>query len=153
MSEKVFVNMNFCDFKVYTGGTFDLFHDGHVELLWYCRLFAGASGQVIVALNTDEFVERYKGERPVLNYKQRATILKATSYVDVVIPNEGDEDSKPAILKARPDLIVIGMDWLEKDYCKQMGFTPQWLTDNKISLAYVPRTSGESTTSIKRRVV
>lgn len=144
--------------RVYTGGTFDLFHDGHVELLSWCRKLSGWNGgiiddnKVIVSLNTDDFVERYKGRAPVLNYKQRATILKATQFVDEVIPNTNGEDSKPAILKAKPDIIVIGMDWLEEDYCKQMNFDAQWLNDNNIALIYVPRTTGESTTSIKNRI-
>lgn len=136
--------------RVYTGGTFDLFHTGHVELLEYCRLFAGKDGQVIVSLNTDDFVERYKGKRPITTYKQREDVLLATKFVDKVIPNYGGEDSKPSILEIKPNIIVIGMDWLEKDYCKQMNFTPEWLSEHRISLAYVPRTRGVSTTTIKQ---
>lgn len=140
--------------RVYSGGTFDLFHDGHVELLSYCRMFAGwgSGNEVIIALNTDDFVKRYKGKTPVLNYQQRATILKATKFVDEVVPNEDGEDSRSTILKVRPNIIVIGMDWLEKDYCKQMNFTPEWLNDNEISLVFVPRTTGESTSHIKNRL-
>ena len=37
---------------VYTGGTFDLFHMGHVRLLAFCAEFAGPSGQVIVSPRT-----------------------------------------------------------------------------------------------------
>lgn len=136
---------------IYTGGTFNLFHEGHVELLEYCKLLAG-EGKVVVALNTDEFVSRFKGKAPTMTYSQRRTVLLATKYVDEVIPNYDGEDSKPAILDIKPDMVVVGMDWLEKDYCKQMSFTPKWLNDHNIALCYVPRTRGVSTTDIKERV-
>lgn len=137
--------------KVYSGGTFDLFHTGHVELLQYCREFAG-DGKVVVALNTDDFITEFKGKPPVMNYEERKDVLKACIYVDEVVPNEDGSDSRPTILEVNPDIIVIGMDWLEKDYCKQMDFTPEWLSEHRISLAYVPRTRGISTTQIKKRL-
>lgn len=136
---------------VYTGGTFDLFHTGHVELLEYCYSLADG-GEVIISLNTDEFVTKYKGKPPIMNYEEREDVLMATKYVNRVIPNVGGTDSKPAISMVKPDIIVIGMDWLERDYCKQMDFTPQWLSENNITLCYVPRTRGVSTTSTKIRV-
>ncbi len=40
---------------IYTGGTFDLFHSGHVNLLKRCREVAG-NGLVVVSLNTDDFI-------------------------------------------------------------------------------------------------
>lgn len=137
---------------VYTGGTFDLFHSGHTELLEYCRKLAGEDGRVVVGLNTDEFVYRYKGNTPWMNYQVRSDVLKACRYVDEVIPNKSGEDSKPTILQARANIVVIGMDWLEKDYCAQMQFTPEWLNEQKICLVYTPRTRGVSSSDIKQNV-
>ena len=45
---------------VYTGGTFDLFHTGHVELLEYCAMLGT---DVVVSLNTDDFIKSYKGDK------------------------------------------------------------------------------------------
>lgn len=137
--------------KVYTGGTFDLFHTGHVELLEYCHQLANG-GEVVVSLNTDDFIERYKGKPPVMNYAERKDVLLSTKYVTSVIPNYGGENSKLPTLEVKPDIIVVGMDWLEKDYCNQMTFTPAWLSDHKIALCYVPRTRGVSTSSTKLRI-
>jgi glycerol-3-phosphate cytidylyltransferase len=133
---------------VYTGGTFDLFHTGHVELLEYCAMLGT---DVVVSLNTDDFVKSYKESTPVMSYEERKDILLATRYVDEVVPNRGGCDSKPAILEVQPDIIVIGMDWLDKDYCGQMGFTSDWLSEHRIILCYVPRTRGVSTTELKKR--
>lgn len=133
---------------VYTGGTFDVFHAGHVDFLRKCSLL----GDVIVAVNTDDFVERYKGKRPVNTLGERIDVLGACRFVSGVIINEGDEDSTQTIMQVEPDYIAIGSDWLRKDYCKQMGFTPEWLEEHCISLVYFPRVRDLSSTQIKKRV-
>lgn len=133
---------------VYTGGTFDLFHAGHTRFLARCAEF----GSVVVALNTDEFIEQYKGKPPVLSYEDRREVLLACRYVERVIPNIGGVDSKPAILAVDPDLIVIGSDWARRDYYKQMGFTQDWLDQRGIGLSYIPYTEGISSTIIKERM-
>ena len=138
--------------RVYTGGTFDLFHVGHVRLLERCRELSGESGMVIVSLNTDEFIEEYKGKPPIISYQDRAEVLLSCRYVDKVIPNFGNEDSKPAIIEASPDIIAIGSDWARKDYYKQMQFTQDWLDKLNISLIYIPYTQGISSTDIKTRL-
>lgn len=134
--------------RVYTGGTFDLFHSGHVKFLRRCAEI----GHVTVALNTDEFIESYKGKPPIISYRDRLEVLSACRYVDRVIPNEGGADSKPSILKASPDIIIIGSDWARKDYYKQMQFDQDWLDDLGIGLAYIPYTAGISSTDIKGRL-
>lgn len=134
---------------VYTGGTFDLFHDGHVNLLRRCAEL----GDVVVALNTDEFITAYKGKPPIMSYDQREAVLSACRYVAEVIPNYGGADSKPAIESVMPDIIAIGTDWARKDYHAQMGFTQDWLDERGIGLLYIPYTPGISTTELKRRIV
>ena len=69
-----------------------------------------------------------------------------------MIINEDGEDSTPTIMQIEPDYIAIGSDWLKKDYCKQMGFTPEWLEENAISLVYLPRVRDLSSTQIKGRI-
>jgi glycerol-3-phosphate cytidylyltransferase len=138
--------------RVYTGGTFDLFHSGHVKFLAACKKIAGKDGIVIVSLNTDEFIEEYKGKAPVCSYEERADVILACRYVDEVIPNVGGRDSTKAIELASPNFIVIGTDWAVKDYYGQMGFTQQWLDYKDIQLCYVPYTRDISTTEIKKRM-
>ncbi|MEY4572485.1 MAG: hypothetical protein RLZ10_1725 [Bacteroidota bacterium] len=135
--------------KVYTGGTFDLFHRGHVNFLRQCKEIGD---YVIVSLNTDEFIYRYKGEYPVVNYEDRKEVLLSCKYVDKVIPNSEGEDSKPAILDVNPKFIVIGSDWAKKDYYKQMNFTQEWLDENGYMLIYIPYTENVSTTLIKKKL-
>lgn len=138
--------------KVYTGGTFDLFHSGHVNFLKQCKEIAGTTGQVIVSLNTDSFIQEYKTKPPVCNDQERYDVISSCKYVDEVIWNSGGTDSKPAILYVKPDVIAIGSDWALKDYYKQMDFEQSWLDKLNISLIYIPYTKGISSTEIKTRL-
>lgn len=153
--------------NVYTGGTFDLFHAGHVNFLKQCKKLAG-TGNVTVALNKDDFIEKYKGKPPIINEDDRLAVIKSCIYVDRVIWNMGGEDAKytlrytyRSITESRfdpnsydgfPDIIAIGDDWAKKDYYAQMQFTQQWLDERNILLAYIPYTQGISSTEIKERL-
>ncbi len=137
---------------VYTGGTFDLFHFGHVRFLKQCKRIAGEDGKVVVALNRDEFIESYKGKAPIVGFAERAEVLRACKYVDEVVPNYGNADSKISIDKVKPNFVVIGDDWARKDYYAQMQFTQQWLDQRNIGLIYVPYTENISTTDLKKRI-
>ena len=136
------------ELRIYTGGTFDLFHAGHALFLKKCSQL----GKVTVALNTDDFIEQYKGKPPVCNDQERYLVMKSCKYVDEVIWNSGGTDSKPSILRTKPDIIAIGSDWARKDYYKQMMFNQDWLDTNGISLIYIPYTRGISSTQIKTRI-
>lgn len=142
---------------VYTGGTFDLLHKGHLELLEACRRMGDL---VVVGLNTDEFIARFKDRPPFQPYEDRRDMLLGCRYVDVVVPNVGEEDSTKTIQQVIDNgwapkgslIVAIGTDWAGRDYYKQMGFTTEWLDEKRIVLVYVDRRTGESTTDIKRRL-
>lgn len=137
---------------VYTGGTFDLFHSGHAFLLHECRKLAGPRGKVVVGLNQDAFVQRFKGKPPVCTYAERHAVLAACRYVDDVLPNIDDEDSSVILRTVAPNWLVIGSDWATRDYYAQMNVTPEWLYEMGISLVYVPRRLVDlSSTEIKER--
>ncbi len=137
---------------VLTLGTFDMLHVGHLELLEACRKMAGPDGRVVVGLNLDEFVERYKGRAPLQPYAQREELLRACRFVDLVVRNLGEEDSKPVIDTIHPDLLAIGDDWLDRDYLGQLGVTSDWLLERRLAVEYVPRTTGMSTTGIRSQL-
>ena len=133
---------------IYTGGTFDLLHSGHVNFLTRCADL----GSVTVALNTDEFIEAYKGKPPVMTYAEREAVLMGLKAVYDVVPNVGGSDSRISIDSVSPDIVAIGSDWARKDYYKQMMFSQDWLDERGIALLYIPYTAGISTTNIKGRL-
>jgi glycerol-3-phosphate cytidylyltransferase len=135
--------------NVYTGGTFDILHIGHVVFLERCSLY----GDVTVSLNTDEFIQSYKGKKPIYSYEERKKMLELLPTVHKVIPNTGGKDSKPSILEVNPDVIIIGSDWATRDYYSQMDFTQEWLDEYGIGLMYIPYTKIISSSDIKRRII
>ena len=141
---------------VLTMGTFDLYHSGHVALLRRCRDLAGVGGAVIVGLNTDEFVERYKGAPPVIIYADREACLASSQYVDAVLPNDQRQgDSAAELIDAvKPDIIAVGWDWRDRDYLGQIGVTRNWLNSRSIRIVYLPYTPGAAgpSSSIKRLI-
>ena len=137
---------------IYTGGTFDLFHSGHVNLLKRCREVAGQEGKVVVALNTGDFIFQFKNKKPICSEQERLDVLLACRYVDEVVMNVGGQDSRISIEMVGPNYIVVGSDWAKKDYYAQMSFTQEWLDEKGIGLVYVPYTQTISSTKIKGRM-
>lgn len=139
--------------RIYNGGTYDLFHWGHVEMLRQLKNFAGVGGTLIVAINTDEFVMEFKGKKPIMTTEERARVVAGCKYVDEVIINESGADSKPTILAAKANFVITGTDWSDRDYNKQMGFTREWLEEHKIGFGFLPYTRAISSTELKRRMI
>ncbi len=135
---------------LYTGGTFDLFHAGHVNFLSRCKLIADT---VVVSLNSDKFIRDYKGFDPFHSFEERKLILESCIYCDKVICNTGDADSTEAIERVQPHIIAIGTDWANKDYYAQMGFTQEWLDIRNIVMVYIPYTKDVSSTIIKQKII
>lgn len=133
--------------KVYCGGTFDLFHYGHVEFLKQCAEL----GDVWVSLNTDEFTTKFK-RKPVMTFEERKAVLESCKYVMGVVENTGGEDSTQAILEVMPQLIVHGDDWTGEAYMKQMNLTQEFLDKHDMKIAYVPYTKSISTSDIIKRL-
>jgi len=120
---------------VITYGTFDLFHVGHVRLLERVHKLGD---RLIVCCSTDEF-NKLKGKTSVFTYEERAAILKACRYVDMVIPENDWEQKKGDIKKYDVDIFVMGDDWAGK-FDDLADYTEVY---------YLPRTEGVSTTKIK----
>jgi cytidyltransferase-like protein len=62
----------------------DLFHYGHVNLLKAAKKLGDI---LIVGIHSDSTIESYK-RKPIMNMKERITVVEACKYVDEVIPDE-----------------------------------------------------------------
>ena len=97
---------------VFTNGTFDILHRGHVSYLEKAR---AAGDLLVVGVNSDSSVRSYKGPgRPVNPEKDRLFVLAALQCVDYVVLFS---DSTPLnlIMKVKPDILAKGADWKLKD--------------------------------------
>ncbi len=109
----------------FVNGCFDILHPGHIEMLKYAR---SSGDYLIVAIDSDRKVAEMKGpERPIFPQHDRALMLKAIRYVDVVHIFDTKEDLEQLLESIQPDIMVIGSDWKGKEvvgsrYAKSVRF-------------------------------
>lgn len=97
---------------VFTNGCFDLLHPGHARYLCAARALGD---YLVIGVNTDRSVRAIKGQgRPVVPEDDRAEMLAALDFVDAVVLFD-EEDPLRVIQTLRPDVLVKGGDWSEKD--------------------------------------
>lgn len=82
-----------------------LIHHGHVRLLKQAKAY----GNVVVALTTDEEIEKKKGYVPEIAFENRKEILEALRYVDEVVPSPWMIDQS-YLDQHRIDLLIHGDD-------------------------------------------
>lgn len=93
---------------VFTNGAFDLLHLGHLDYLTFAR---SQGDRLVVGLNSDVSVRRYKGpRRPIVPEAERAALLCGLRAVDYVVLFDEDEP-KELIRLLLPDVLVKGADW------------------------------------------
>ncbi|MFM2152642.1 MAG: Glycerol-3-phosphate cytidylyltransferase [Pseudomonadota bacterium] len=90
-----------------TYGTYDLFHVGHVRLF---RRIRERFDRLIVAVSTDEF-NALKGKKALQSYEERAEVVAACRYVDLVIPEKEWAQKSRDIAEYAVDTFVMGDDW------------------------------------------
>ena len=131
---------------VYTVGTFDLLHVGHLALLNHCK----ALGDILaVGVASDEVVNIYKPNIPIIPLEQRIEMLQALNCVDIVRPyHELEYISGCKALNV--DIFVVGEDWGKKPYNLDVNNYIKEIGKKIIQFDYSPRTSS---TKIKQLVL
>lgn len=130
-------NINFYHMKkVITYGTYDLLHQGHINLL---RRAKELGDYLIVGVTSDSF-DRDRGKLNVRNnVLERVEAVKATGLADEVIIEEYVGQKIDDIQKYNADIFAIGSDWEGKfEYLKEY-----------CDVVYLPRTQGISSTQLR----
>lgn len=92
---------------VFTNGSFDLLHPGHIETLEKARALGDL---LVVGLNSDASVRGNKGaDRPLIDERERAELLAALEAVDFVVIF-GEPTPRELIAALLPDVLVKGAD-------------------------------------------
>jgi len=93
---------------VFTNGCFDIIHKGHIEVL---ARSADLGDKLIVGLNSDQSIQKLKGEdRPIIDEESRAILLAALSFVDAIILFS-EETPLKLINTLLPDILAKGGDY------------------------------------------
>ena len=122
--------------KVITYGTYDLLHQGHINLL---RRAKELGDYLIVGVTSDSF-DRGRGKLNVRNnVLERVEAVRRTGYADEIIIEDYLGQKIDDIQKYDVDIFAIGSDWKGKfdylnEYCK---------------VVYLPRTEGVSSTMLR----
>lgn len=123
--------------KVITYGTYDLFHQGHYNLLKRAKELGD---YLIVGITTDNFdLERGK-MNTCNNVMERIEAVKATGLADLIVIEEYKGQKIDDIQKYGVDIFAIGSDWSGyfdylNEFCK---------------VIYLPRTKGISSTQLRQ---
>lgn len=124
-------------------GSFDLMHAGHLYILYEAKKQADI---LIVALNSDSSIQRYKSkDRPIIPLKYRLELMSALEFVDYVTWFD-ELDPREILSKIKPDVHVNGIEYgencIEAETVKRSG--------GKIHL--VDRIDGLSTSDILKKI-
>lgn len=122
---------------VITFGTFDLFHEGHLNILTRARQMGD---RLVVGVSSDSFNFSKKQRYPIIPQESRMNILRALRSVDEVFMEESMELKQSYIEKYNASIFTIGDDWEGK------------FTMTGCETVYLPRTEGLSTTDILEKI-
>lgn len=131
---------------VYTVGTFDLLHVGHLALLKYCQTLGNT---VAVGVASDRVVNSYKPNLPIIPLDQRVEMLTALDCVDIVRPYH-ELEYVSACKDLNVDIFVIGEDWGNQPHNIEVETYLKNAGKKIIQVRYNPRTSS---TQIKQSVL
>lgn len=122
--------------KVITYGTFDMLHQGHINLLRRAKEL----GDYLIVGVTSENYDRDRGKLNVRNsLMQRIESVKQTGYADEIIIEEYVGQKIDDIQKYGIDIFAIGSDWVGKfDYLREY-----------CEVVYLERTKGISSTQLR----
>lgn len=127
------------NWSCYTSLVGDLFHEGHFNLLKYCK---NVFNKVIVGVHNDEQVMSYK-EKPVDSYEVRLQNIKNTGLFDEIYENAPAITTDDFIEKLGVDFVVAGRESegkIRKMYCI-----------NPLKLHLIERTPNISSTLLKQK--
>lgn len=103
-------------------GSFDLLHAGHMQIIYE----ASQMGDIlIVALNTDESIQRYKrASGPIISLKHRLEMMAALQFVSYVTWFD-ETDPIKILSEIAPDIHVNGSEYgencIEADTVRKLG--------------------------------
>lgn len=122
--------------KVITYGTYDLFHQGHYNLLKRAKELGD---YLIVGVTTDNF-DLERGKMSTCdNVMKRIDAVRATGLADQIIIEEYKGQKIDDIQKYGVDIFTVGSDWEGYfDYLKEF-----------CDVVYLPRTQGISSTQLR----
>lgn len=110
--------------NIWVNGCFDILHTGHIDLLWYAKLYgtkdlffldALKRNKLFVGIDSDERVKFLKGDkRPINGIHHRIKMMANLKMVDSVVIFRDDDELRNFIKQFEIDYMVIGDQYKDK---------------------------------------
>lgn len=126
----------------YTQGVYDMFHIGHLNLINRAK---DQCEYLIVGVNSDELVKKYKHKETVIKESDRAEIVRNLKAVDECIIVD-TLDKLQINKQTHFDAIFIGSDWYGNPRWMQ---TKEDLAKIGVEVIFLPHTEGVSSTMLR----
>ncbi len=125
--------------KVITYGSFDLFHEGHYQILKKAK----ALGDHLTVGVTTEHYDQMRGKLNLVDpIMTRIENVRKTGFADVIIVEDHEGQKIEDIQRYGIDIFTLGSDWAGRfDYLKQY-----------CEVVYLPRTAGISSTELRDKL-
>lgn len=122
--------------RVITYGSFDLFHEGHYNLLRRAK----ALGDYLIVGVTTEYYDKHRGKMNVVDpLLERVENVRKTGFADEIIIEDHEGQKIEDIQKYGIDVFTVGSDWAGQfDYLKEF-----------CGVVYIERTKGVSSTMLR----
>jgi len=130
----------------YTAGTFDMFHVGHLNLIENAKRHCD---YLIVGVNNDELVARYKHKSVIVPLDERIRIVQSIKYVNEAIAVDTLE-KMPYWEKLRFNKLFIGSDWIGN---ARWDKTKLEMESVGVELVYLPYTQSTSSTVLREKLL
>ena len=131
--------------RVFTSGSFDLFHIGHLNIL---ERSAALGDELIVGVSTDELIQHYKGMPPIIPFEQRFRIISSLKCVTKAV-KQVKLTEVAQLQREDIDIVTIGDDWINK-YLEGL----EWMKQQPgKEVVYSPYTPDVITTRIKKKII
>ena len=125
----------------FTCSCFDLLHAGHILMLKDAK---EQCDKLIVGLQTDPTIDRpLTKNKPIQSLEERKIQLEAVKYVDEIIQYETEEDLYKNLLEIKPDIRILGNDYIGKSFTGD---------DLDIPIHYHKREHNFSTTNLRKKI-
>ena len=99
--------------KGFTCSCFDLLHAGHILMLKDSK---EQCDYLIVGLQTDPTLDRPEKNQPIQSLDERYLQLEAVKYIDEIFIYETEEDLYKKLLEIKPDIRILGSDYIDKPF-------------------------------------